>query len=104
MDGHHADAVAARLHVALDGNVGALDLVEKIQQRRRLVLLVGERERKEFVDRIARLGPQARQDRPPAAVLAEQPGIEGERRKARPLAPGRKPAMTSRSAARVIAT
>ena len=58
MDRHHAHAVAARLHVALDGNIGVFDLVEEIEQRRRLALFEGERQRQKFVDRVARLRPE----------------------------------------------
>ena len=99
MDGHHADAVAARLHVALDGYVGALDFVEKGEQRWGIGLFEGEGEREEFVDRIARLRPQPRQDRLPAAILAEQAGVECEGRKvARALAPFLQPLLRPREA------
>ena len=92
MDRQHADAVAFGLHVALDRGVSLLDLGQEQGQRRRLALLVGERQGEKFVDRIRRVRSEPRKQRLPSPVLAEKPGIEGVgRQRPRPLAPVREP-------------
>ena len=78
--GHDAHAVAPRLHVALHRRVVGLDLVEEGGERGRLLALVGERQRHDFVDRVARFGAETLEQRAPPAVGAEQRSVEGERR------------------------
>ena len=46
-------------------------------QRGRLALLVRERQRQKFVDRIGRVGTEPPEERLPAAVLAQKPRIKG---------------------------
>ena len=93
VDGHHAHAVRLVLHVALDPASVAFDLGEKIMQRGRVALLMRQRESQEFVDRVGGLGSQPTDQRAPAAVLAEQAGVESEgRKRLRPPAPRVEPA------------
>src|SRR5262249_33906507 len=49
-------------------------------QRRRLVLFVVERELKELIERVGRLGSQPCKKLAPAAFCSEEPSKEGERR------------------------
>jgi hypothetical protein len=72
VDGQHSHALRRDLHVAFDFDVGRLDLAQKIMQRRRLVLLVGQRQGQEFVDWVGGFGPEPANQRSPAAVLPEQ--------------------------------
>ena len=86
VDRQHAHALRLDLHVALDLDVGRFDLGEKIVQRRRLALLVRQRQGQEFVDRVGGFGAEPADQRPPAAVLAEQQRVKGEGRKRPSLA------------------
>ena len=62
-------------------------------QRRRLAPLMRQRQGQEFVDRIGGFGPEPADQRPPAAILAEQQRIKGERReRLRPRLPSVEPA------------
>ena len=81
VDGQHSHALRLDLHVAFDFDVGRLDLAQKIMQRRRLALLVGQRQGQEFVDWVGGFGPEPANQRSPAAVLAEQRCIKGKRGK-----------------------
>ena len=93
VDGQHPHPFALDLHVALDLNLRRFDLAQKIVQRRRLALLVRQRQGQEFVDRVGGFGSEPAEQRPPAAVLPKQERIEGERRKRlRPRPPEAKPA------------
>ena len=93
MDGEHAHALRLDLHVALDFDIGGFDLSEKIVKRRRLALLMRQRQGQEFVDRVGGFGSEPADQRSPAAVLPEEARIKGEgRKRLRPLAPRSKPA------------
>ena len=80
MHGHDADFVARDFHVALHFGVGgAQPRHEPLQRGRRLALIV-EREFQKFVERVVGLMPEPPQDPRAAAIAAEQPGVERERR------------------------
>ena len=89
MDRHDPDGVARRLHVALDRQVDAVEPGQEGHQRGRAVALVRERQRHEFVDRVAGLRAEPAQQGAAAAVGPEQPRVEGE---------GRQPGRESRHA------
>src|SRR3984957_10335085 len=93
MHRHHADRLAALLHVALDRDIGAFEFREKTDERRRAPLLEGESLRKKFLDRIASFRPEATEHRPLAALFAEQSRIEIiGRKRVRAAAPSLQPA------------
>ena len=93
VDGQHAHALGLDLHVALDLRVSRLDLGEKIMERRRLALLMRQREGQEFVDRVGGFVSEPADQRESAAVLAEEARVKSERRKGlRPRAPDGEPA------------
>src|SRR5579863_7520510 len=81
VDGEDAYALPLGLHVALDCCVGRLDLVEKVVQRRRAALFVDKRQRQELVDWIGSVVPKPPNQRASAAVFAQEPRVEGVRRK-----------------------
>ena len=83
MHGHDADFVARDFHVALHLGVGGAQPRHKTLQRGRRLSLVTQRQFEKFVQRVVGLMPEPPQDSRPAAVAAEQPGIERKRRFAR---------------------
>ena len=78
--GHDANLVARNLHVALDFKVGRAQPGHEALQRGRRLALIAQREFEEFVERVVGLLPEPPQDAFPAAIAAEQPGIERKRR------------------------
>ena len=82
MDGQHAHALRFDLHVTLDLDFGSTSIcAEKIVERRRIALLVGQRQGQEFVDWVGGFGSEPADERPPPTILAEEQGIEGKGRK-----------------------
>ena len=80
MHRHHPHFVAAAIHVALDLRFAAFEPVQEPFQRRRVVLLIGEREGSELVQRIRRFGAEACQQFQPRLLFDKRMGIEFVRR------------------------
>ena len=76
--GHDADFVARDFHVALHFEVGGAQPRHEALQRGRRLALIAQREFEKFVERVIGLVAEPPQDALPAAVAAEQPGIEGK--------------------------
>ena len=72
MHGHHPHLVARDFHVALHFGIGRAQPGNEALQRRRLALLVVEREVEKLVERVVRLGPEPRQNALAPAAGAEQ--------------------------------
>ncbi len=58
MHRHDADLVAVLLHVALDLDVAAAQLIDEALQRRRRLAVIGESDVEELIDRLRRLRPE----------------------------------------------
>ena len=77
---HDADFVARDFHVALHFGVGGAQPRHKALQRGRRLALIAQGEFEKFVERVVGFMAEPLQDPLAAAVAAEQPGIERERR------------------------
>ncbi len=62
MHGHHAHFVARDIHVAFDFALRRPNPIEEALQRRRLALLVSEREIEEFIERVGGLSAEPREN------------------------------------------
>ena len=80
MHGHDADFVARDFHVALHLGVGGAQPRHETLQRGRRLSLIAQRQFEKFVQRVVGFMPEPPQDSRAAAVAAEQPGVERERR------------------------
>ncbi len=80
MHGHDADFIAGNFHVALPLKVGRAQPRHKTLQRGGRFALIAQRKLEKFVERVVGFMAEPPKDSLPAAVAAEQPGIERKRR------------------------
>lgn len=87
MRGHDAHEAAGRLHVALHCQVDGLDLVREAGERGGCVVFVIERQRHEFVERVAGLRTEPREERVAPAFGSQDATEEVERLRIRTPSP-----------------